>query len=268
MEQGPEFRHLEYFLAVAEETKFSKAAHRLNVTQPSLSRQIQQLEEGMGAKLFTRAQLGVFLTPAGAAFLPHAKAMLRMRQQAIDHTTAVGSGIESPFRFGYSPWIEPAFVEDVFTGYRELMPAGLLEPTSKGSAPLIRMVLDGQLRAALIHLPVDEPELYVQTVCSEKMMLCMRADDPLSKEEKIPRSAVEEHLRITFARELHPSLYDAIERKLAKAHIRLRHRDFVLHPADMEFLVKQGAGWALMRDQTVLDPTLIMRAIPGASVLA
>ena len=66
------------------------------------------------------------------------------------------------------------------------MPAGLLEPTSKGSAPLSRMVLDGKLRAALIHLPVDEPELYVQTVCSEKMMLCMRADDPLSKEEKIP----------------------------------------------------------------------------------
>ncbi len=53
--QGPEFRHLEYFLAVAEEMKFSKAARRLSVAQPSLSQQVQQLEEGVGTKLFARA---------------------------------------------------------------------------------------------------------------------------------------------------------------------------------------------------------------------
>ena len=179
MDQGPEFRHLEYFLAVAEEKKFSKAARRLHVAQPSLSRQIQQLEEGVGAKLFARTQAGVILTPAGSAFLSHAKAMLRMRQEAIDNTSRVGSGIESPFRFGFSPWIEPQFVQEVFAGYRELMPLGVLEPTSRGSAPLIRMILDGRLRAALVHLPISAPELYVQTVCSEKLMLCMRADDPL-----------------------------------------------------------------------------------------
>ena len=266
MYQGPEFRHLEYFLAVAEETKFSKAARRLRVAQPSLSRQIQQLEEGVRAKLFARTQAGVFLTPAGIAFLSHAKTMLRMRQEAMDHMSMVESGIESPLRFGFSPWVEPEFVQEVFAGYRELMPTGTLEPTSKGSAPLIRMILDGRLRAALVHLPVIAPELYIQTVCSERLLVCMRADDPFGTEKVIAGSVVGERLLIMFARELHPSLYDAIERKLTRAHIRLRPRESVLHPADMQFLVKERAGWALMREHTALDPALILRPIAGLSL--
>ena len=266
MYQGPEFRHLEYFLAVAEETTFSKAARRLHVTQPALSRQIQQLEDGVGTKLFARTQSGVLLTPAGNAFLSHAKAMLRMRQEAIDHTSFVGSGLESPFRLGYSPWVAPEFVHEVFIGYRELMPDGVLEPTSKDSGALVRMVLDGQLRAALVHLPVGERGLYIQPVCSEKLMLCMKADDPLAGEGSIARTAVGDQLRIMFVRELYPHLYDTIERKLAKAGIRLRPRHFVLHPADAQFLVKEQGGWTLMREDAAIDPALVLRPISGVSL--
>ena len=266
MYQGPEFRQLEYFLAVAEESKFSKAARRLRVAQPSLSRQIQQLEEGLGAKLFARTPLGVFLTPAGTAFVGHARAMLRMRQEAMDHTGVVETGIESPFRIGYSPWIEQELVQEVFKGYRELMPTGILEPTSSGSSSLIKLVLEGSLRAALVHQPVGEARLYVQTVCSEKLVLCMRADDPLSTDQAVAPTVVEDRLRIMFARELHPPLYDSIERKLAKGHIRLRPREFVLHPADMQFLVREGAGWALMREDMRLESGLVLRPITGVSL--
>jgi len=263
---GPEFRHLEYFLAVAEESRFSKAARRLRVAQPSLSRQIQQLEEGLGAKLFARTPLGVFLTPAGTIFLGHARAMLRMRQEAMDHTGFIETGIESPFRIGYSPWIEQELVQEVFNGYRELMPTGILEPTSSGSSSLVKMVLEGSLRAALVHQPVGEGRLYVQTVCSEKFMLCMRADDPLSKDEAVAQTVIEDRLRIMFARELHPPLYDRIERKLATGHIRLCPREFVSHPADMQFLVKERAGWGLMRDDMRLESGLVLRPITGVSL--
>lgn len=266
MYPGPEFRHLEYFLAVAEESKFSKAARRLRVAQPSWSRQIQQLEEGLGAKLFARTPLGVFLTPAGTVFLGHARAMLRMRQEAMDHTGVVETGIESPFRIGYSPWIEQELVQEVFKGYRELMPTGVLEPTSSGSSALVKMVLGGSLRAALVHQPVGETRLYVQTVCSEKLMLCMRADDPFSGDQAVAQTVIEERLQIMFARELHPPLYDRIERKLARAHIRLRPREFVLHPADMQFLVKEGVGWALIRSDVRLESGLVLRPITGLSL--
>ena len=117
--------------------------------------------------------------------------MLRMRQEAVDLTSIAGSRIESLFRLGYYPWVEQDLVREIFTGYRELTPTGVLEPTSSSSASLIRMVLDGSLRAALVDQPISESHLYTQTVCSEKLMLCMRADDPFSKEEVIARNLVE-----------------------------------------------------------------------------
>lgn len=67
---------------------------------------------------------------------------------------------------------------------------GGLEPTSTGSASLIRMIHNGRLRAALVHLPVTASELYIRTVCSEKLMVCMRADDPLGAAKAIVGSLV------------------------------------------------------------------------------
>ena len=248
--------------------KFSKAAQRLRVAQPSLSRQIQQLEEGIGAKLFARTPRGALLTPAGRTFLKYAKAMLRMRKQAIEHTNRIGSGGQLPFRFGFSPWIEQELVQEVFSEYRESMPTGVLETMSNGSATLTKMVLEGALGAALVHRPVGDSKLFVQTVCTEQLMLCMRADDPLCDAAAISRGVVEDRLRIMFARDLHPGLYDLIERKLAKAHIQLKPREFVLHPADSQFLVGQHNGWSLMQEHASIQPGLVLRAIDGISLTA
>lgn len=263
---GPEFRHLRYFVAVAEECNFNRAARRLRVAQPSLSTQIRQLEEGLDAKLFTRSSAGTSLTPAGSALLPHARQMLLMREQAVQHTALAKSGHQIPFRFGYSPWINQELIHEAIIGYKELVPGGGIDPSSQSSGPLTRLVLDGQLSAALINLPVDEPELYIQFVCSEKLLLCIRSDDPLAKEEAIPRAAVQDRLRVMFQRSLHPLLFDQIERKLAKVGVKLLPTDFVSHPSDMRFLVKEGVGFGLVRDGVPLDPALVRRPIAGVNL--
>jgi DNA-binding transcriptional LysR family regulator len=127
MYEGPEFRHLRYFVAVAEECNFSRAARRLHVSQPSLSAQIKQLEDGLGAKLFVRGPAGASLTPAGRAFLSHAKQMLLMRDRAIRNTSLIHSGVQVPFRFGYSPFANHELVREALKGYRELVPEGRIE---------------------------------------------------------------------------------------------------------------------------------------------
>lgn len=262
-EEGPEFRHLRYFIAVAEERSFSRAARKLRVAQPSLSNQIRLLEEGLNAKLFTRTSAGTILTAAGLTLLPLARQMLAMRRQAVEQTSLANSGLKQPFRFGYSAWMNHLVVHETIAGYKELVPGATIEPSSHSSGPLIRTVMDGELDAALINLPLDSDGLYSQFVCSERLLICMREDDPLAQQEAIPRAALQERLKIMFDRDLHPLLYDHIEEKLGKVGIKLRPTEFVSHPAEMQFLIKEGHGFGLVRDGVDLDPALVRKPVEG-----
>lgn len=266
MYEGPEFRHLRYFIAVAEECNFVRAARRLHLSQPALSKQIKQLEDGLNAKLFLRGSAGASLTPAGHAFLFHAKQMLSMRARAIQNTSLVHSGVQVPLRFGYSPFINHVLVHEALEGYRELVPEGRMEPSSECSGPLAAMVANGHFDAALVSMPIAEQDLFTQLVCTEELLVCLRADDPLAQEKSIPRAAVQNRLKVFFARSHHPLLYDELIRKFAKAGIALHLSHFVSAPAEMEFLVKEKAGFALMRGKVPLDAELTRRRIEGISI--
>ncbi len=266
MYEGPEFRQLRYFVAVAEECNFGRAAQRLHVAQPSLSTQIKKLEEGMRAILFLRSRAGAELTPAGRSFLAEAKRLLQMREHAVQTTSSVHSGVDLPLRFGYSPFVDHQMVHRALLAYRELVPGSRIEPSSECSGALVKMVAEGRLDAALVTIPIGEPGLFVQRVCVERLLVCLRRDDPLAREESIPKSAIEARLRVLFARDHHPLFYDELLRKLAKAKIRLRPTELVSAPADMQFLIKIGAGLGLVRESVLLDPELTRRTITGVSL--
>jgi DNA-binding transcriptional LysR family regulator len=266
MYEGPEFRHLRYFIAVAEECNFIRAARRLHVSQPAISKQINQLEDGLNAKLFLRGSAGASLKPAGHAFLLYAKQMLSLRDRAVQNTSLIYSGVQVPLRFGYSPFINHELVREALQGYRELVPEGRIEPSSECSGTLTAMVSDGHFDAALVSMPIAEQDLFTQLVCTEELLVCLRADDPLAQEKSISRTAVQNRLKVFFARMHHPLLYDELMRKFAKAGITLQLSHFVSAPAEMEFLVKEEAGFALMRDKVPLDAELTRRRIEGISI--
>jgi DNA-binding transcriptional LysR family regulator len=96
-----EFRHLRYFLVLAEELHFGRAAQRLAISQPPLSTNIQQLEASVGAKLFTRNSKAVQLTEAGRAFVPQARALLEQAQQAARHARDVADGLAGSLQMGF-----------------------------------------------------------------------------------------------------------------------------------------------------------------------
>ncbi len=97
-----ELRHLRYFVAVAQESSFTRAAQRLHISQPPLSQQIGDLESELGTRLLMRTSRRVELTTAGAAFLEHAKAILERVDQARSHARAVGSGSSGRLDIGLS----------------------------------------------------------------------------------------------------------------------------------------------------------------------
>jgi DNA-binding transcriptional LysR family regulator len=261
MYEGPEFRHLRYFLAVAEECNFSRAAQRLNVSQPSLSAQIKQLEDGLRAHLFMRGRAGAALTHAGRAFLPFAKQMLQIREYAVSTAFSVHSGVGLALRFGYSPFVDHRLVGEALKAYRELVPDSVIEPSSECTAPLITMVLEGRLDAALVSMPVSEKDLFVHRICTERLLICLRRDDPLAAMESIPKEAVAERLRILVARPHHPLFYEDLMRRFGRAKIHPHLTDFVSAPAEMQFLVKMGVGWGVVRESTPIDPELTTRSI-------
>lgn len=266
MYEGPEFRHLLSFLAVVEECNFGKAARKLHISQPSLSAHIKQLEDGLGASLFMRSRAGAGLTPSGRKFLPFARRMLQMRTQSVRATSSRHSGAELPFCFGYSPFVNHEFVADALTGYRELAPEGRIELSSDCTDALVRMIREGHLEAALVSLPVDSKDLFVHKICEEKVLVCLRRDDPLAIADSLPREAIADRLRIIFARTHHPLFYDKLMRKFAKVGIVLHPSEFVSAPSEMQFLVKMGYGFGLVRESTPIAPELTTRSVAGLNL--
>ena len=263
MYEALEFRHLRYFIAVAEHRTFSRAAERLHISQPAISAQIKQLEDALDVMLLVRGTGGNSVTPAGRAFLSFAKQLLELRDRAIKETSLVHSGAHLPFRFGYSPFINHELVTEVVKGYRELAPEGRIEPSSVSSGRLSAMVAARELDAALVSLPLIEQELFVKTICVERLVICLRTDDPLAREETIPRAAVQERLRVMVDRVQHPLLYDVLMERFLKAGIRLQPSDFVSAPSEMQYMVKLNVGFGLVRDTEPLDPELTTRTIAG-----
>jgi DNA-binding transcriptional LysR family regulator len=266
MYEGPEFRHLVSFVAVAEEFSFSRAAKRLHIAQPSLSAQMKLIEEGIGAILLIRGQSGVSLTASGRQFLVFARLMLHMRGHSVRATTSDKTGTEWPLRFGYSPFADHRIVEEALNRYLELVPGGHIQTSSECSAELTTMVADGRLDAAIVTLPLAEKGLFVHPLCEERLLVCLRRDDPLAAAPKLSHEAIEARLCILFGRDHQPLLYDQILRRLAQAGIPLSPSEFVSAPAEMQYLVKRGRDFSLAQESTHLDSELTMRGIVGVNL--
>jgi DNA-binding transcriptional LysR family regulator len=266
MYDGPEFRQLRYFVAVADLCSFSKAAEKLHVSQPSLSTQIKLLEDGLNAKLFVRGPTGTYLTSAGRVFHAKAKQMLVLRQRAVEDTSIIHSGENLPLRIGYSPFVNHEIIREAMNVYRELVPDGKFESSSGSSPSLSRLVSEDQLDAAIVALPIAEKHLFIQAICTEKLMVCLREDDPLARHSSVARMEIEKRVKIVSSQTHHPLLYDHILQTLNRVGIALRPSEFVSSPEELQFLIKLRLGLGLVGETTPLAPELTKRPIAGVDI--
>src|SRR5919109_2058925 len=117
-----ELRHLRYFVALAQELSFTRAAERLHVSQPPLSQQIRALEDELGTPLFTRTSRRVELTAAGEVFLEHAKAVLERIEQASSQARAIGAGTSGHLEIGLSGSLLLSPLPRLIASYRRSFP--------------------------------------------------------------------------------------------------------------------------------------------------
>jgi DNA-binding transcriptional LysR family regulator len=153
-----ELRHLRYFLAVAEEGQFTRAAERLSMQQPPLSQQIRLLEEEVGFELFARLPRGVELTPAGKAFAQSAQQVLDVLRQGVAHARRVSRGELGAIAIGLtsSAGFHP-MTTDAIRAFNAERPDIEITLSELNAAELIERLLTGQLQVVFLRKPVETP---------------------------------------------------------------------------------------------------------------
>jgi DNA-binding transcriptional LysR family regulator len=178
-----ELRHLRYFVAVAEELHFGRAARRLGISQPPLSQQLRALEQALGAPLLERTSRRVRLTEAGQLFLIEARATLVQAERASDVVRRVSQGEAGELAIGFAPSAPLVTkVASALFRFREAYPSVELQLSELTRLEQVEMVANGQLDLGFIRgLEPDGTEgLIVSPFLEEEMILALRRDHPLA----------------------------------------------------------------------------------------
>lgn len=153
MLRGMDLRSLEYFVAVADEGSFTRAAARLYVTQPTISSAIQSLERELGEQLFDRLPRGIALSDGGRVLLPHARKCLAAVDDAKSEFSARAGLLRGELRLGSGGGVEHSLVPDLLGAFHEKYSGIDVELTEATSIPLLTLVEQGRLHAAVIARP-------------------------------------------------------------------------------------------------------------------
>ena len=168
-----EFNQLRCFIAVAEDMHFGRAALRLNMTQPPLSRQIQLLEHELGVMLFERTSRSVQLTPAGRTFLPEARQMLRLAEGAAASAKRVARGEAGVVTLGFTAGTSYAFLPRLVALAVAEMPDVDLVLREMNTAAQMEALATSRLDAGLVRLPVDRRGIELECVMREPLVLAV-----------------------------------------------------------------------------------------------
>jgi LysR family transcriptional regulator, benzoate and cis,cis-muconate-responsive activator of ben and cat genes len=181
-----DLRQLKYFIAVAEERSFSRAAIRLHVSQPPITRQIKMLEDSLGIQLFDRTHWGVELTQAGDAFLANAYGIRAMVDHASDRARRIGKGTAGRLDVGLVGSGMLSIVPEILRRYSAAHPdVDVVLLHGSRFAQLDALHQNRLLIAFDRHLP-DAPDLVVEVVATETQVLALREDNPLASYRVVP----------------------------------------------------------------------------------
>lgn len=168
-----DLRQLECFCAVARTGSFTRAAEEVGMAQPSLSEQINKLEQALGESLFERFSRRIELTAPGATLLPRARALIEEAAALPQYLEAAREGVRGPLRVGAIPTILPYFLAPVLRGFVERCPGVELQLRESTTEDLLRQVLDGALDLAVVSVPVAELGLVMSELFREPLCLAV-----------------------------------------------------------------------------------------------
>jgi DNA-binding transcriptional LysR family regulator len=209
-----ELRQLKYFVAVAEELNFGRAARRVYLSQPALSQQIRKLEEDLGVTLLYRTKRRVELTEAGRTLLKGARQALMQIEQTARMVREVGGAEGRRLRVGFPEYANHTPVVEIMRTFQQRHPGVELEQHEwfllQHTLQLVGRLRDGALDVGFLLLPVDDDALAFEHVLRIEIVAAIPEDHPLAAEKEVPIRALAGERIILFSRRFHPVHYDHI----------------------------------------------------------
>ncbi|NJM72850.1 MAG: LysR family transcriptional regulator [Scytonema sp. RU_4_4] len=203
-----ELRHLRYFVAVAEELHFGRAAERLHMTQQPLSQQIRQLEDELGVLLFHRTKRRVQLTEPGKAFLVEARHILLKATQAIEIARQVAQGESGRLKVGFSGFATYSVLPKALRIFRERFPRVELELEEMTTSAQVQALQEQQIHLGLMIPPIPDATLTLEPILKEPLVVILPETHPLAMHPELALPMLANESFILVSRQLEPGYYD------------------------------------------------------------
>jgi DNA-binding transcriptional LysR family regulator len=211
-----ELRQLRYFIAVADELHFRRAAARLHISQPPLSQQISQLEDELGCRLLNRTRRRVELTPAGETFLRDARAMLGELEVAVATARRVDAGQAGLLRVSFVGSALLSIVPGIIQRFRRGRPEVEIELRERSTLEQLRALNVGVMDVGLIRPPIEPDDaLHTEVVMRERTVAAIPAGHPLARLTRVPLKRLAAEPLVLFPREQAPGFHDLLTGRLA-----------------------------------------------------
>ncbi len=270
-----ELRHLRYFVAVGSHGSFNRAAGVLHLTQPSLSRQVQDLEDELGVPLLTRGQNAVKLTGAGELFYEEAREVLARADEAVRHVR--GEALGEKLRVGYAPSMTAGIMSAVLEKFQSATPRVRIELADLSSREINELANQGRIDLAVsLSISVTKGTAGFQWTELRRLqpVLVMPQTHPLAKQKRIPLVRLRDLLLVGLAKDNYPEYVPQVRGMLKTFGISPRFVSLVNDGASTLFaeLEARHAAAILTEGTTSIMPrTLIARPfapmLPSTSVM-
>lgn len=245
-------RHLRYFVTVAEERHFGRAAERLHMAQPPLSQQIRRLEAELGVELFVRTTRRVDLTPAGAAYLEKARSILASVEEAAHETRRVAAGVVGHLTIGCVGSVTYSLLPALSRRLAEELPG--VDFSFRGemlASEQVEALRDGTIDLALLRPPVADGSITVTRLRRDRLVAAIPADHPLALKRQVRVADLDGTPLIVHSADRRSTMYDVVQRLCRDAGFDPVIKHEVGETSTLVTLVAGGLGVAIVPEQVI-----------------
>lgn len=237
---------LRCFVTVAEELHFGRAAARLNMTQPPLSRQIQVLEHIIDAPLLERTSRSVRLTPAGRSFLPEARRILKLAESASQVARRIALGKTGSLKIGFTAAAAYGFLPDLIAACRSRLPEVDFSLKEMVSGDQFEALTTGQIDAGLLRPPIARPEFASRRVVAEPLLAAIPKKHPLAAAETVSIKDFDDQPFVMYSPYEARYFHDLLVSMFTRADVLPRYVQHLSQIHSILAMVRAGLGVAIV----------------------